>query len=50
MRIEVPKELVENLDTRAKRLGITRIEYLHWMLTGVAPPKQDAKKQKEGTT
>jgi hypothetical protein len=39
MRIEVPKELVENLDTRAKRNGLTRIEYLTWLLTGVVPKK-----------
>lgn len=40
MRIEVPKELVKNLDTRAKRNNLTRIEYLHWMLTGVVPTKK----------
>lgn len=40
MRIEVPKELVTNLDARAKRNGLTRIEYLRWLLTGVVSTKK----------
>jgi|RhiMetStandDraft_4_1073278.scaffolds.fasta_scaffold177678_2 hypothetical protein len=40
MRIEVPKDLVKILDTHAKRNGLTRIEYLSWVLTGVEPKKK----------
>lgn len=44
MRIELSKELVANIDKRAKWNNLTREQYLYWVFTGKEPEKDSQQK------